>query len=256
MMETSMNNTLMMKVDKMPNVAVLDGDIIAYRAAFWAETEGCEDLETRLLHDIKAWTPRGVSKVYIATSCSRNLNFRRQLWDAYKRHRDDASRKVPEFLGDALEFVSSTNGLSMESLEADDILGMMASGHKAVAVTIDKDLRSVRGWHWNPDKETEPVLVDSATAEYNFHKQWLTGDTTDNIPGIWKCGQVKASKILDSCSPESMTDAVMYTYEHSKDAEGTPYTYDFCVKMAQCVRILRVGEFDKEKKQPILFNPR
>ena len=108
---------------------------------------------------------------------------------------------------------------------------------------------------WNPDKEDSPVLLDPKVAEFNFHKQWLTGDTTDNIPGIWKCGPVKAQKILDSVQPEYWTDAVMYTYEHSKDSQGVPYTLDFCVKMAQCVRILRDNEYDYNNNQPLLWQP-
>lgn len=241
------------QIDKMPCVAVLDGDIIAYRAAFWAETESVEDLEERITHDIAAWTPKGVTKVHVAISCPRNTNFRRKIFDAYKRHRDDGSRKTPEHLDYAVELVTSINKLDIPTLEADDVMGIMASGYQAVAVTIDKDLRSVRGWHWNPDKEEIPVLVNAQVAEYNFHKQWLTGDTTDNIPGIWRCGPVKAAKILDSSLPHHWTDAVMYAYEHSVDAEGRPYTKEYALQMAQCVRILRSGEYCKLTKSPLLF---
>lgn len=250
-----MKMTMMMTIEKMPDVAVLDGDIIAYKAAFWAETEGVDELETRIIHDIKAWTPKGVSKVYVAVSCPRSDNYRRKVWEAYKRHRDDGSRKVPECLGLAIELVTKTNKLDIPTLEADDIMGMMSSGFKAVAVTIDKDLRSVRGWHWNPDKEEAPVLLDAQTAEYNFHKQWLMGDTTDNIPGVWKCGPVKASKILDSVQPKYWTEAVLATYDKSVDAYGCIYGYEYAVKMAQCVRILRSGEYNKGTQQPILWKP-
>ena len=45
-----------------PDVAVLDGDILCYRVAFWADQEGVEYLEERLEHDVKAWTPSGMSK--------------------------------------------------------------------------------------------------------------------------------------------------------------------------------------------------
>jgi len=241
--------------EEQPQTAVLDGDILAYRIAFWAETEGIEDLEQRIDNDVKEWTPFGITDIQIAFSCPRSDNFRRKVWDLYKRHRDDTSRKIPENLGLVTDLLSKYNKIVIDSLEADDIMGMLASGYRAIAVTIDKDLRSVRGWHWNPDKEDSPVLLDPKVAEFNFHKQWLTGDTTDNIPGIWKCGPVKAQKILDSVQPEYWTDAVMYTYEHSKDSQGVPYTLDFCVKMAQCVRILRDNEYDYNNNQPLLWQP-
>lgn len=46
-----------MNLEQIPTVAVLDGDILAYRIAFWAESEGVEDIETRVEHDVKAWVP-------------------------------------------------------------------------------------------------------------------------------------------------------------------------------------------------------
>jgi DNA polymerase-1 len=241
--------------EPLPDTAILDGDILAYRIAFWAESEGIEDIEIRAKHDVSSWTPKGINNVYIALSCPRSDNFRRKIWDPYKRHRD-VNRKVPESLPLAIDIICNLASTRVKpNIEADDLLGIWASKYRAIAVTVDKDLRSVRGWHWNPDKEEAPVLVDARQAEYNFHKQWLTGDTTDNIPGIWKCGPVKAQKILDSVQPKYWTDAVMYSYQRFKDSVGNPYSLDFCLKMAQCVRILRAGEYNFETNQPNLWTP-
>ena len=53
---------------KKPNVCVLDGDIIAYKAAAWADVEGIDELQDRQLNeDIKRWTPENCDKVFIAT---------------------------------------------------------------------------------------------------------------------------------------------------------------------------------------------
>lgn len=240
--------------DNKPTKAILDGDILAYRAAFWAESEGVEYLEERINHDIQTWTPAGVLKIYVAMSCSRSDNYRRKVWADYKVHRD-ADKKTPEHLDYAEELVTRIKTLKQDTLEADDIMGMGASSGKSIAVTIDKDLRCVPGWHWNPDKEPEPVYVDEQTADYNFHIQWLTGDSTDNIPGIWKCGPAKAKKILDAVEPKDWTKAVVQAYETAKDKNGESYNYEYCVAMAQCVRILRCGELDNNK-QPKLWCPK
>ena len=224
-----------------PSQAILDGDILCYRAAFWADQEGVDSLEERITHDVNAWTPFGVDKAYIALSCSRKDNYRRKFWEPYKAHRD-VKRQTPECMDYALELIRSFNILEIPHLEADDIMGMGASSGKSIAVTIDKDLRSVPGWHWNPDKELEPILVSEETADRNFHIQWLTGDTTDNIPGIWKMGPAKATKIIDSVSKDNWTQAVLATYEQSIDRNKEKYTYDYCITMARCVRILRYGE--------------
>jgi len=153
----------------------------------------------------------------------------------------------------ALELIRNFNILEIPHLEADDIMGMGASSGKSIAVTIDKDLRSVPGWHWNPTKEQGPVEVDQYTADLNFHKQWLTGDTTDNIPGIWRFGPAKAEKWLKYVHPRNWTAAVLAAYDQSKKQDGSRYTLDECMIMARCVRILRDGEFDRETMEPKLF---
>ena len=238
--------------ERRPKTAILDGDIIAYRAAFWADQEGIDALEERLTHDVQAWSPVGVEKTYIAMSCSRKDNYRRKFWEPYKAHRD-VKKQTPDCMEYALEIIHNFDIIELPHLEADDIMGMGASSGKSIAVTIDKDLRSVPGWHWNPLKEQTPVEVDEYTADLNFHKQWLTGDTTDNIPGIWRFGPAKAEKWLMYVHPRNWTAAVLAAYEQAKKQDGSRYTLDECMIMARCVRILRDGEYNKATKEPKLY---
>jgi len=238
--------------ESQPKTAVLDGDIICYRAAFWADQDGIEGLPERITHDVQSWTPVGVDKVFIALSCSRKDNFRRNFWELYKAHRD-VKRQTPESMEYSLELIHNFDVIEVPHLEADDIMGLSASSNKGIAVTIDKDLRSVPGWHWNPDKEPTPKHVDLWEADYNFHKQWLTGDTTDNIPGIWRYGPAKAEKLLKYTHPRNWTAAVVATYEQAKAKDGSKYGLEYCMQMARCVRILRDGEYCKQTNQPKLF---
>lgn len=232
-----------------PTTAILDGDILAYRAAFFVETEGIEYLEERLNYDVAAWTPPGVTKVIIAMSCSRSDNYRRDYWPEYKAHRD-VKKHTPEALPEAEEYLASLSKIvTVPRLEADDLMGLMASSGQAIAVTIDKDLRSVPGWHWNPDKEPDgPTFVDEALADRNFYTQWLTGDSTDNVPGVWKLGPKKAATLLDSTPPQNWKALVLATYENRLDKDGNKYTLDYALAQARCVRILRDGEYDKKTK--------
>ena len=73
-----------------PDQSYLDGDILMYRASFWADENGVDDLEIerRLVKDISAWTPKDTKPV-ICFSCSRTSNYRRALFPEYKAHRDD-----------------------------------------------------------------------------------------------------------------------------------------------------------------------
>jgi DNA polymerase-1 len=245
--------------------AILDGDIIAYRLAFRAEAEGLEDIELWAEHAISSWTPPNVTEVLLAFSCPRSKNFRRKIWELYKAHRDTGSH-APDCRLEVEQIVKNMCDKFVvgNQIEADDFMGIAASSPSrgCIAVTIDKDLRSVPGWHWNPDKEAEPVLVSEEEADRNFHLQWLTGDTTDNIPGIWKMGPAKASKIIDSVPISNRTAAVLATYEQALDRNKNRYSYDYCIAMARCVRILRYGELSVNKittkdvdKEIILWTP-
>lgn len=97
------------------------------------------------------------------------------------------------------------------------------SGNIAYGETIicsrDKDLNMVPGWHycWGAGKQPEKEVwwQDETIGLRCFYKQLLTGDTVDNIPGLFGVG--KSSKLLDrvnSCDTEfDMYTCVREEYE-------------------------------------------
>lgn len=231
---------------KKPKIAILDGDIIAYRAAFWSDVEGVDELEGRLRHDIREWTPEGCTPV-IALSCSRKDNFRRDCWKSYKGGRD--SRPDPDNLQYSLELIKELGTIKViPRLEADDIMGMGASSGSAIAVTIDKDLKGVPGWHWNPDKEKEPRLVSEEEADEFFMCQVIAGDTTDSIPGLPKCGKKFFEKEILPFDVEDRYREIWWAYEERG------WDYDYFLAQARCVRILRMEDYDVDTEQPILWD--
>lgn len=246
-----------------PTTAILDGDIIAYRAAFWADSEGIDELPGRIAKDIENWTPEGVTRILVAMSCPRAKNYRKVFWPMYKQHRDDF--KSPDAMGVALECIYNqelTTTRCVNRLEADDLIGMLVSEGHAIGVTVDKDLRQIPGWHWNPDKELEPVLVSGKEADKYFYQQWMTGDTTDNIWGLWKVGPAKAKKFLDNNPPEEWDSGIMEMYQEEnwdrRPEEKRPLDMsraEFALSQARCVRILRHGDYDKENNTINLWGP-
>ena len=247
---------------KKPTTAILDGDIIAYRAAFWADSEGVEDLQARIDKDIKAWTPPGCEEVIVAMSCPRDKNYRRAFWPAYKQHRED--RQSPESMRYAIESIYAAPGTSrcVDQLEADDLIGMLVSTGTAIGVTVDKDLRQVPGWHWNPDKEEKPVEISQEDGDCFFYRQWMTGDSTDNIYGLWKVGPAKADKFLSKTPMEEWDDKIIEMYlaedwdKRPEDKRPDMTKLEFAVAQARCVRILRHGDYDKDTGKIKLWAPK
>lgn len=198
-----------------PTSAVLDGDIIGYRLAFKFEATGFE--EDELAHEaaveVSDWTPPGVSDVYLAFSCSREKNFRRNFLPEYKEHRNNFAR--PTYLYEINQYLKETYPVLMEDgLEADDIMGM--NQLERVTVTIDKDLLSVPGWLWNPHKDgmASPRWISHTRALGHLCLQWMTGDRTDNIPGIRGIGPMKSwDALVQSGPPSNWLWAVLAMYE-------------------------------------------
>jgi len=246
---------------KTPTTAILDGDIIVYRAAYWADAEGIDDLPQRIKRDVRNWTPDGVDKVIIAMSCPREENYRRDFWTPYKAHRDDLKR--PDSMGYAIECIYDTDhpARCVDRLEADDLIGMMVSSGRAIGVTVDKDLRQVPGWHWNPDKEDSPIEIVQKDADHFFYQQWMTGDSTDNIWGLWRIGPKKADKFLEFVDDDERDQTIMDLYE-TEDWDKRPDTKipdvsreEFALAQARCVRILRDGDYDKKTGEIKLWCP-
>ena len=233
---------------KKPNVCVLDGDIIAYKAAAWADVEGVDELQDRLNEDIKRWTPENCDKVFVAFSCSRGDNYRRKVYPSYKLHREEQPK--PDCLGYAKEIVFESSQIKYyDHIEADDILGIAASSGAAIAVTIDKDLNSVPGWHYNPDKDEEPRYISEQEADEFFALQIVTGDSTDGLPGLPKKGKTFFEKEIKYFDQEDWIQEIFWQYQEKG------YDLEYLLSQARCVRILRDGEFDKTTGEINLWTP-
>lgn len=244
---------------KRPTTAILDGDMVCHLTSYICDEP--DEMPMLLRQRIRAWTPPGTKHTFVALSADRGDNYRRDHWPDYKAQRD--SKPKDEVLEARLAYAKE---LILEDdfhckfvprLEADDLMGIAASSGKAIAVTLDKDLLSVPGWHYRPEyshpgKRNEDGTQDKVThepelifqppwkADYEFHKQWLMGDKTDNYAGIYRMGPKKAAKLLNAVHPSYWDLVCLAAYEKAGHDE------DYCLAMARCARILRDGEWDKE----------
>ncbi len=235
-----------------PRTALIDGDIIVYRAAAWAHgNQGdLHDVIERVEAEAETWQLTAFCKKAIfCLSCSRDENFRRDHYPLYKSHRTGDPPAMLDEAKRALRRLATT--VTIPRLEADDIMGILATGTKVVnpvIVTIDKDLLSVPGWHFNPDKQDFPTYITEDEADYNFATQWLTGDATDGFGGIKGVGPAKAAKIL-AANPVDWKALILLAYDEAG------YTYDEAIAQARCARILRASDFAPAQRVAIPWLP-
>lgn len=168
-------------------IALIDGDIVAYRSAascqpnLKGKTEyeplhvaiaRCDDLMNRILHDT-------ASDQYTAFISGPD-NFRYAIDPLYKANRKDKAR--PEWLQPVREHLVVRWGARVsDGVEADDDLGI-AQTENTVICSIDKDLLQVPGRHYNFVSGAHCV-VDEHQGWVNFYTQMIMGDRADNIPG-------------------------------------------------------------------------
>lgn len=199
-----------------PKIALVDADFLVYRIGFTTEDVSASIAKARLTQwledfiyinlkadDYLAWiSGKGNYRYDIATTVpykgNRKAAVKPKHYDALREHlvkRHDAILTVDE--------------------EADDTVAIQSTKllDECWIVHVDKDLDQLQGWHYNPVKN-EKYYVDDYEAFKAFCLQLLTGDRTDNIPGLANVGPVKANKALkDAATKEELLQAVFEKYQ-------------------------------------------
>jgi hypothetical protein len=134
-------------------------------------------------------------------------NFRYDIDPAYKISRRDA--RQPIYKEEIKQYLLAYHPTEVvDGCEADDALGIWLSKEGShdnpdkcsrIIASIDKDLDQIPGWHCNFVKE-RVYWVDKEYGEYVYLRQLLTGDRTDDIPGIPGMGDKKADLYLGNYS--------------------------------------------------------
>lgn len=183
----------------MPIEALIDADGLVYAAGFACENESlgiCLKTVDSMLYEIAAQTQADDAYLYLTGS----TNFRDDIAtiQKYKGNREGA--KKPKWYKEIREHMQKAyQCIVSEGMEADDMLGIAMCSEAAtqgdiecVCVSIDKDMLMIPGHHYNWKKK-EHRLIDEKEALSNFLVQMLTGDSTDNIPGLYKLTGDKAT---------------------------------------------------------------
>lgn len=231
--------------------AAIDGDIICYSVGFASEHRQyvvggvsfqykkdalafCEEHDIPAEDIIQTTDPEPVEhalssvKRMIANICESaecddytvfltgSDNYREELATIrpYKGNRD--APKPYHYAAIKEYLLSVQNAVVCEGQEADDAMSIaaMQDPHGTVICTIDKDLNGTPGWHYNWN--SPPLyFVEEDEANRFFYMQLLTGDSTDNIPGLFQMTGVRASAKLKEPLHHIDDAATMYNYVYS-----------------------------------------
>lgn len=225
----------------MKTLSLLDGDIIAYKAAASNAKHGgdLDDLHWYLQTTVDDWTYRSGGDDYLIVVTKGNT-FRHNAYPEYKSNRKDKPK--PSGLPEARAWLLSHSKVSWDTgYEADDVMALMAtcglSGDTKVIVSTDKDMRQVPGLLFNPDKDDAPQTISEADANLWRLEQFLTGDSVDGFGGIKGYGPKTFAKDLVN-APLGTEERLTWGYEMY---ENKGYDREYAEQMLLCATIVRNG---------------
>lgn len=203
---------------------LIDGDIIAYRAAFSTEQMGSSDTRRKvddliqfILDSTVLFPEIGLDYVVYLTGKG---NFRDNIAKSHPYKGNRKSVQKPRHLQTARDHMESEyQAIISKGEEADDLIAKEAArlDYHACVASIDKDMLQIPCWHFNIVRG-DYLKVEPFGGIKFFYTQILTGDTADNIVGLWKVGPVKAKKILeDAETEEELWDLVVKAYDGNEE---------------------------------------
>ncbi len=198
-----------------------------------------------MIEGIMAELPDVTSSRHFLTSGDKS-NFRYQFHPEYKAGRKLEKPVHYDMLREYL--VRDYSATMVYGEESDDRLGIEQTklNPNSIIISIDKDLLQIPGQHFHfVDKERSNVTASAGL--HFFYQQVLTGDRTDNIPGIRGVGPVKANRILSGASDgHDYYKRVVEAYRIAGLDESD------LLRTARCIRIRTV---EGELWQPPGINP-
>ena len=204
---------------------IIDADSLLYRCGFAAEGEDV----SHALHSLKLQI-NGIKNHLKADEVQLYIkgkgNFREDvaITTVYKGNRPNV---VPTHYHALRDYAINVHGAKeVDGMEADDAVSIELYKYRdrdsgVILAAMDKDLWNTPGWHFNyhPNKfYTE--YVTPGRADRNFILQLLTGDASDNIPGIPGVGKKTAERITNGLDNKAAMLTVCQEYIHYGEALG------------------------------------
>jgi DNA polymerase-1 len=258
-------------------VALIDADILAYQAAtvseqafdwgdgFWTlhafekdAIQYFEELLQKILEKTEATD-------YILAFSDKD-NWRKSVLPTYKGNRAD--KRKPLLLKFMREYAQHKHqSVTLPEMEGDDVLGIWSTMpsklepvREFIICTIDKDLKTIPGTHYNFGKDEMFEITEHQADRYHM-MQTLTGDTTDGYAGCPGCGPKGAEKVLQAAldegtpwaNPQQLRE--LYWKHVVKAFDKAGLGEEEALVQARVARICRSSDYDHLNKKVILWKP-
>lgn len=190
---------------------LVDGDTLAYRAAFSCQDYSAEDAIEKvddLIYEViqEVYWDADVDELEddlkIFLTGKGNFRYEIAVTRPYKGNRKDVEK--PRYLPAVRKhMVNNWSAIMSAGEEADDLIGIWSTryGPSTVVASIDKDMLQLPCNHFNPNKKTWKVVSEIEGLRF-FYTQILTGDSADNIQGLHGIGPKKAEVLLGGAVSE------------------------------------------------------
>ena len=237
---------------------LIDSDFLAYKAAqaceigidfgedvIIAQSQFSEVL--RVFHNELNKVTKAMMDDDFILYFSSTENFRKKIYPDYKGHR---MKRKPLGYKRLVNYCRENHNFKLiEGLEADDTIGIEATRHadpSNIIVSPDKDMRQIPSVLWNL---TDDVVEITKEEGDRWHLvQSLSGDPTDGYSGCPGIGVKRATELLDK--NENQWEAVCKAYRDRGLSD------DDALLNARLAKILRNENYDHDRNQPILWNPK
>ncbi|MBI5101662.1 MAG: DNA polymerase I [Nitrospirae bacterium] len=217
------------------NIYLIDGNSYVYRAFYAVRglttskglpTNAIFGFTNMLLKIIKDKNPDGIIMSFDTPAPTE----RHMLFQDYKANRPEAPAELVQQLPYIRKIVSAFNIRTFEipGYEADDIIGTIAKqvagkNDQVFIVTADKDMLQLVDDHIKIFDPMKDRVLDPAYVREKFgvgpervtEFMALTGDTSDNIPGIKGIGEKTARELLTSF--DSLEDLLQNPHKIKKE---------------------------------------
>lgn len=213
---------------------LIDGDLVCFRNCCGPDSWENHEVGINAVLDALNYIFENTGVYDYEMYFSGENNFRKKIFPEYKANRRKMER--PPSLPMVKQYFIHYPDQVADDLEADDLLGINQIEETCI-VSIDKDMLTIPGWHYNFVKD-EWIYVTPGGAIKTFYTQLLTGDPADGIKGAKGIGIKKAEKILADCEVES---------QYVETCLGYFGSYEEMKMNADCLWIQRAGRLTWEE---------